>query len=1283
MTQQELQQYVDRLAQHATEDALYVSRRFTALPESGSVSTELEYRHLGMLRDREPDLKEILTHPRIAIVADPGGGKSVVARAVIRQIIVDGTRVPLFAEVKEYRGNLALLLQVLAPPALLDLAETIDGAAIRRTYVLDGIDEIPPDLLLQLGAEIRQLIEREPEAHIVLTARQAFYVSSRHLLPPIPTVFQILPLGDKDIQSYAERAGIEPTEFWKSVNLVGAANEIRNPFVLSIMVERFRRTGALSDRRSENLSFVVDSLTRSRPALNPHQQRRALRMLAVAMETYSRNELTEDEALRVINEAMRIDQVQARALLDELYASILKRTANGLAFQLASYGEYLAAEALEDATMERIRELSFLDFQTPNETWLNTVSYLVELNPAARAAFARKYPHWVLAASPAAFSEHEKDTVITEILLDVTKENQLITVHPRIAVRNLAKFVTPNSESVLRKDLASQNEVVLGNALILLGIGGRSEVTPLAMDIVRDRGRSSNLRYCAVVALVNAGSPECVPELLALAPGDDLEINIVDAAGALGSDAQIPEVLPAILRTNAGLSATYYRFREFTSKRAVVELLRYFQAHPQDLNSIQARGYVEPVFEQIPKHWDEEVIGLVVLVLEEIETHQIYPDRSGPLLELFDQVRQADREGVVAQRYCAAILARGEEQRRRLYFVDQILAGLIQPDTARWLIAERATWLIKELAGYLQGEVRDILRDHSDGVIDAQEEAARNYRRGEEERERTRKSKIAELQARLLTRRELNEALGDFAELQKEHWPELPDTYREWLAREVSARLGELDLPRTVEWRGDSLWQPRVLPLLLTLIDRYELRIQPDEPLVFAATGLDQSVVNHYRRFGFSDVSQATFERLLHHPPSTNALAELVRFVERAQMWSAGTGDALRPVVSNRALQDYVRVLALNLLAEHNVEEAFLTAVMETGVTEELQRTAFMLLLGRNHRPTVERCLARLLANDQELKDSNVAFPRSSPLDWVHMIKADFAFDRLVQLRERALRLELPYVVMLFTNTLAAINRPQLAAVMRKQVNVAPITWRQVQLSQAIEQERTARIEAAQRTPFDEVIRKLKGATSLNRLLVVCEGATDVPVFRELIGQIEELPEVVFDDVGGWSGLRHKDPNAWLLGAKAVIVIMDGDEGRKLDKPKKPLTKQARLEEKRLAAFGIELHVLQRYGIENYFPQTAVEKLTGVNLAGYFPVPPERPFIEHLSRDNKGLRYRFRRWVASKLELRMPTPREPLFSKSRNEEVVRLISLKTDLAGTDLYEIIALIVVRAKEIRQG
>jgi hypothetical protein len=188
-------------------------------------------------------------------------------------------------------------------------------------------------------------------------------------------------------------------------------------------------------------------------------------------------------------------------------------------------------------------------------------------------------------------------------------------------------------------------------------------------------------------------------------------------------------------------------------------------------------------------------------------------------------------------------------------------------------------------------------------------------------------------------------------------------------------------------------------------------------------------------------------------------------------------------------------------------------------------------------------------------------------------------------------------------------------------------------------------------------------------------------VFDDLVAQAGEVPLIAFDNVGGWPALRNKDPNSLLLGSKAVIIVMDGDQGRNLSKPDRPLTDETQEQERRLAKHGIVLYVLRRYGIENYFPRRSVERVLGMDLSAYFPVPEHVPFTQHLSQDSKGPWYRFRRWVALKLDLKMPQPRQPLYSKSRNHEVAKFMTLN-DVAGTDLFEVVHAIARRARDLQQ-
>src|SRR5690348_6527277 len=125
---------------------------------------------------------------------------------------------------------------------------------------------------------------------------------------------------------------------------------------------------------------------------------------------------------------------------------------------MRSYGEYLAAEELERASVDRVRQLAFFDCNTPNESWMNAIGYLVELNPAVRELFVRRFPLWTTQSSPAVFSESERTAVASGILNEFRSQRQYLRIDPRTRIGLLARFITPSVEVGLLQDLASDDD---------------------------------------------------------------------------------------------------------------------------------------------------------------------------------------------------------------------------------------------------------------------------------------------------------------------------------------------------------------------------------------------------------------------------------------------------------------------------------------------------------------------------------------------------------------------------------------------------------------------------------------------------------------------------------------------------------------------------------------------------------------------------------------------------------------------------------------------------------
>lgn len=1279
-SQQELTDYSARL-QQAMALGLYVPRRFSKATIEGGADPDLGFQWRGVLREGEPQLAELLKHPRVVILGEPGAGKSLVARAAVLQFLTDGQQIPVLVELKAYRGDLSKLLTSATPGSLLDVTSKANDKPLRRAYVLDGVDEIPAELLGQFGKNLTALLTHDPSACVLVTARQAFYVTHRALLPQFPAVFHILDFSDDDIREFLEAKGIATDTFLEAVALAEADEEIRNPFVLSVMAELFTHAGKLSKLRSDNISYIIDRLIHTRPLINPQRQRRALSMLAVAAETYSRNELTEAEALRIIQQAMRITEEGAQQMLNELHASILRRTANGFAFQMRSYGEYLAAEELATAPLDRVRELAFLDYDTPNESWTNSIGYLAEMNSEVRAFFVRKYPFWVLSSSPAAFSETEKDAIVKSIFEAVASEEQYIYRHPRIALRRLARFLTPSIEAELRAALTAASQLVRGNALVLLSLRRSADIVPTAMGILTDRSLDSGFRQCAVLAVLRAGGPALVPELLAfLDPTDPLYNEILDVTGALSDESQIATVLPLLLATGNILSSAFYHFREFRSRAAVLAMLDYFAARPEDLNIIRAEGYLEPLLKLLPEYWDATLAERCVAIIQVIDEQKIYPDSSGIAYKLFRAIRETDTHGLVAQRFLESLLQQGAVDRQRWFYVDQLIADLTTLQTGQWLIDHGATELIKQLSPYLHGPIRDQLRPFSDGLIDLQEENARTYATERTEKENARNQQFAVLEERIGTRREFLQTLNDFHQLPESHWPELGSDHKNWIAAEASRYLVELGLEHSVIWHGDTLTLPAALPLILKLIHRYELTIDPDTPLIYATASWDEKAVADYAvRVGLSPAARHLVETMLAHPQSQRALAGVIGFVRDSGLWSDAIQTALVQTVRD-PVEMYCQIDALHLLVQHGAESALLEEVATNATSAELRETAFRFLVERQHRATIERALSRLLENEPLLRDGETGHPLETPLAWIAKIRSDFAIPKLTELRGKTLDFELPRVCGLVTETLAHINRAEAARIIANQIRRAPAAWQQAQKFIATEQERTAKIERIQNTPFEIILSKLKGATSIQRLKVWCEGSTDVPVFQALLAQIPDVPEVLFDFVGGWPNLVAKDPHSFEHGCKEALIVMDGDQGRRLARSARPLTQLARDQLRRLVGLPVELHVLQRYGIENYFPQTAFETVVRRDLTPFFPIPHHVAVTEYL-KDGAPLWWqRIRRFLISRLHLKLKLTGQSLYAKTANQRIAQLVVLDRDLSGTDLAAIVRLIAERAKAL---
>ncbi|MGD1095841.1 MAG: hypothetical protein ABSB35_28095 [Bryobacteraceae bacterium] len=756
---------------------------------------------------------------------------------------------------------------------------------------------------------------------------------------------------------------------------------------------------------------------------------------------------------------------------------------------MRSYGEYLAAEELQDKPIERVKELAFHD-NTPVESWLNAITYLAEMNDQVRAYFARHHPTWLINVSPAAFIDDERTTLTRQLLYDLN-QSQAYLVHQReLSSYRLARLLTNAMLAELRTQLESTQAHEVANALTLLGIRHQTDLLPRAFQLATAHHDASGLRYAAIIALINIGDSSLVNDLIAFTqPGDTYHMQLVDAIGSLCTPADFARVLPLLDATNAGLSATHHHFQEFLSKDAVMAAIDYLIAHPGTLDGYQLDAYLEPLIDRIPETWDDDIAHRCGLLLAQLERANFYDGKLAK--KLIKHLAASDHDAITMQSLIASLA----HDNTRLRNIAHLVTPLITTHAAQWIVEHANAYAPDLVSWFPPGPVRQILGPQTPEDMQAEQEIRERYLNEERQREQGITSTREQHQHTIRTARDINAIIGAAARLAKEHWPVIEPEQRDWLTQEVSQTLDRFDLATSVQWLSDNQWtHPGGLEPLLSLTDYYNLHLAIDVPIVLALRSWpDAAITNYYRKYGLSPAAQDALANLLSTAEHESITRNILSFLRDTGYDAPALQRTCAIIALDPSRSAALRMDATDRLAPN--DDATLEALARDP-DQSVQHHTFRQLIRHQHRPTISRALATL--TDDELRAGETPIPESTPLDWIGDIKAPTVIDELRTLRQRTLTLQLWRPSAIVAGTIATIDKPRAAAIIRQQLQHTPAGWREHLQQEADRFEREARVEAAQHTPFDDVIKKLKGATSMIRIKVWCEGSTDRPVLRKL-----------------------------------------------------------------------------------------------------------------------------------------------------------------------------------------
>jgi hypothetical protein len=269
-----------------------VDRHFVVSKDGGGFPPDIARAYSSARRAREPKIEDLLALRSVVVLAEPGAGKSTVTRVAAMALLRDTRCLPVRLSLLEINRDRSV-------QTLIEIA--MDGLATEDRkfyYLIDGIDEVPRELLERTSAEIATLRDAKNTAGVFATSRQAFYVANRNRLPQFHSVYHLLDFSSQDIEAYLRSRKVGLDAFIAETKRLAFFDEIRNPFNLTHAVNMYEKSGRLPSTRAELLDFIVRSQLQTRPDISGFRQRRAIEQLAVAMEVYARNELTEAEASR-------------------------------------------------------------------------------------------------------------------------------------------------------------------------------------------------------------------------------------------------------------------------------------------------------------------------------------------------------------------------------------------------------------------------------------------------------------------------------------------------------------------------------------------------------------------------------------------------------------------------------------------------------------------------------------------------------------------------------------------------------------------------------------------------------------------------------------------------------------------------------------------------------------------------------------------------------------------------------------------------------------------------
>ena len=344
---------------------------------------------------------------------------------------------------------------------------------------LDGLDEVESPFFKSAIKSIRNFSEKHIKIKILTTCRTNFYVLPKENDSGLMEGFEpfyLLPLEYEDIRNFASSSLMNKSEeFLKQVYENRLGEIIKIPFYLINLVEYYRSKLTLP----KNIITLLDWFIEKRISTDIEHFKAiydldkkikniflVLEKIALSMETLGRNYSSEDEIDKILPD------VGEKELLN--HVGIINNRLGKWEFEHNIFQEYLAAKLLSNYNLDIIKK--FISFPPEHNkiipSWVNTLSFLSSLYKNDDLV------NWLLESQPELLVKFEKDRIIKELRIKITKEifnyyksRKIWIDWNKFNLKELGKF-SSDDESIdflieeVKKD---QHYIIKSNSIELLG----------------------------------------------------------------------------------------------------------------------------------------------------------------------------------------------------------------------------------------------------------------------------------------------------------------------------------------------------------------------------------------------------------------------------------------------------------------------------------------------------------------------------------------------------------------------------------------------------------------------------------------------------------------------------------------------------------------------------------------------------------------------------------------------------------------------------------------------